>query len=111
MITVYIASPYTNGDTAINVRQSFLAADQLVALGFAPYVPLYSHFWHFLSPKAHETWMKLDLEWVRRCDCMLRLPGKSVGADQEVEYATMKGIPVFYSVYAVVKHYKDYEFV
>lgn len=98
MITVYIASPYSNGDQAVNVRNSFLMADRLSALGFAPYVPLYSHFWHFLSPHPYEFWTKLDLEWVLRCDCLLRMPGDSSGADNEVKYAQMNNIPVFYSV-------------
>jgi hypothetical protein len=34
MKTVYIASPYTLDDVAVNVRNSFLVADELVELGF-----------------------------------------------------------------------------
>ena len=98
MITIYIASPYTIGDVAVNVRESFIAADKLVELGFAPYPPLYSHFWHFLSPKPYETWVELDNEWVLRCDALLRLPGESSGADAEVALAKEYGIPVFYSI-------------
>jgi len=98
MITVYIASPYTKGDTAVNVRNSCIAADKLVELGHAPFLPLLSHFWHFLSPKPYETWATLDLEWVLRCDCVLRLPGESSGADVEVKLAKENGIPVFFSV-------------
>ena len=98
MITVYIASPYTLGDVVVNVRESLLVADKLVELGYAPYPPLYAHFWHFLSPKPYETWTKLDEEWVLRCDALLRLPGKSSGADKEVELAKKNDIPVFYSV-------------
>ena len=96
--TVYIASPYTIGDVAVNVRNSFLVADQLVELGLVPFPPLFSHFWHFLSPKDYETWIKLDREWVLRCDCVLRLPGKSSGADAEVELAISNDMPVFYSL-------------
>lgn len=107
MITVYIASPYTEGDTAINVRSSFQAADTLVANGFAPYTPLYSHFWHFLSPKSYETWMRLDLEWIMRCDCVLRLPGKSKGADKEVKFAKENGIPVFSAIWEIQEYFKD----
>lgn len=87
MVTVYIASPYTLGDVVVNVRESLLVADKLVELGYAPYPPLYAHFWHFLSPKPYETWVKLDEEWVLRCDALLRLPGESSGADAEVELA------------------------
>jgi hypothetical protein len=98
MITIYIASPYTLGDVAINVRESLLAADKLVELGYAPYPPLYSHFWHFLSPKPYETWVELDNAWVLRCDALLRLPGESKGADAEVALAQEHGIPVYYSI-------------
>jgi len=98
MITVYIASPYTKGDVALNVRESFFAADELVKLGYAPFPPLFSHFWHFLSPKPYDVWMKLDKEWVLRCDCLLRLPGESIGADEEVKLAVDNNIPVFYSI-------------
>ena len=76
MIAVYIASPYTKGDVAVNVRNSFIVADELVKLGYAPFPPLFSHFWHFLSPKPYETWTTLDKEWVLRCDCVLRLEGE-----------------------------------
>ena len=98
MKTVYIASPYTVGDVAINVRKSIHAADKVLSLGFIPFVPLLSHFWHTISPKTHEEWMALDFEWVARCDYLLRLPGTSRGADEEVELAIENNIPIFYSI-------------
>lgn len=104
MKTVYIASPYTKGDVAVNVRESFLVADELVKLGFAPFPPLFSHFWHFLSPKSYETWITLDNEWVQRCDYLLRLPGESAGADHEVRLALNYHIPVFFSIEELVHH-------
>ena len=107
MIAVYIASPYTKGDVAVNVRESLLAADQLLELGYAPYPPLYSHFWHFLSPKPYETWTALDMEWVKRCDCVLRLPGESSGADAEVELAKANNIPVFSSIEILDQYWKS----
>lgn len=103
MKTVYIASAYTKGDVAVNVRESFLVADKLVELGFAPFPPLFSHFWHFLSPKSYDTWVKLDNEWVLRCDCVLRVEGESKGADAEVELAIKNNIPVFYSIDDLLK--------
>lgn len=107
MIAVYIASPYTKGDVAVNVRESLLAADQLLELGYAPYPPLYSHFWHFLSPKPYETWTMLDMEWVKRCDCVLRLPGESSGADAEVNLAKANNIPVFSSIEILDQYWKS----
>jgi hypothetical protein len=107
LVAVYIASPYTKGDVVVNVRDSFLIADRLVELGYAPYAPLYCHFWHFLSPKPYEVWTALDKEWVLRCDCLLRLPGESSGADAEVELAKDNLIPVFYSIEEIVRWEKQ----
>lgn len=98
MKTVYIASPYTKGDVALNVKRQIDCADELIGLGFAPYPPLYSHFQHLVHPRPYETWVALDKEWVLRCDALLRLPGESKGADEEVELALKNNIPVFYNI-------------
>jgi len=95
---VYIASPYTKGDVAVNVRKSFEAADELAGLGYLPYPPLFTHFWHLIFPHPYEFWCEMDLEWILHCDCLLRLPGESSGADKEVEFAVKYNIPVYYSV-------------
>ena len=105
MKKVYIASPYTKGDTAINVKFQMDIADMLMNLGFAPFVPLYSHFQHMAHPRNYQDWIDIDLEWVTVCDCVLRLGGESSGADGEVEYAEENHIPVFWSVSSLVKHY------
>lgn len=96
--TVYIASPYTKGDVAINVRNSILAAEQLRERGFLPFCPLWTHFWHFMSPHSYEYWTKMDLEWLPFMDCVLRLPGESSGADGEVEYMKKLYKPIYYSI-------------
>ena len=95
---IYIASPYTAGDTAINVRESVLAAEQVRAKGHLPIVPLLSHFWHFLSPHDYRYWMDIDREWVLQADAVLRLPGESEGADEEVRLAREHGKAVFRSI-------------
>ncbi len=95
---VYIASPYTNGDVAVNVRESFLVADKLAEMGFLPFPPLFSHFWHFLSPHPYQFWTGLDLEWLLHCDAVLRLPGDSSGADNEIDFARSHHIPVYFSI-------------
>ena len=94
---VYIASPYTLGDVAVNIRTQIDAADELMTKGFVPFVPLYSHFQHMIHPRPYIDWVEIDLEWVGACDCLLRLPGESSGADDEIEFAEHLGIPVYYS--------------
>jgi len=98
MKRVYIASPYSLGDQAKNVRRQIDCADKLMYLGFVPYAPLMSHFHHLVYPHPIEDWYKLDNEWVRACHYLLRLSGKSKGADDEVALAEELGIPVFYSI-------------
>jgi len=104
MKLVYIASPYTLGDVAQNVRIQFQAAEELKEAGFLPFPPLFSHFWHFMNPHPWEYWMEMDREWVQKADCILRLPGASKGADEEVALATKLNIPVFYSVQEVIQN-------
>jgi hypothetical protein len=47
---VYAAGPYTKGDVALNVRSACEAANRVADLGFAPFVPHATHFWHMLFP-------------------------------------------------------------
>lgn len=107
MIKVYIASPYTVGDTAINVRDQLVCADKLIDAGFAPFAPLYSHFQHMFQPRPYEDWAKLDNEWVLVCDALLRLPGESAGADAEIELAKQNNIPVFYDLDSLLEYFAE----
>jgi hypothetical protein len=106
MIKVYIASPYTLGDIAVNVKAQIDCADKLITAGYAPFAPLYFHFQHMVHPQPYHVWINLDLEWVKVCDCVLRLPGESKGADNEVAVALSYGIPVFRSMDALNEYYK-----
>jgi hypothetical protein len=95
---VYVSGPYAKGDAAENVRRAVMAADELLRAGHVPFCPHLSHFWHLLCPKPREAWLQYDLEWLRACDAVVRLPGESEGADAEVEAARELGIPVYGSV-------------
>jgi nucleoside 2-deoxyribosyltransferase len=106
MIKVYIASPYTLGDVAVNVKRQLDCADELMNNGFLPFAPLYSHFQHMAHPRPYQDWVKFDLQWVEVCDCVLRLSGESNGADGEVQYAKQLGKPVFYSMNELVFNYE-----
>ena len=100
---VFIAGPYTTGDPAVNVQLAVRAADALLAAGLLPYVPHLTHLWHLISPKPYRTWIDLDAAWLTRCDALLRLPGESPGADGEEAKAAEMGLPVFYSIEALLK--------
>jgi len=104
---VYVAGPYTQGDVAVNVRKAYEAANQLADLGFAPFVPHATHFWHMLFPRPYEFWLDLDNQFLPCCDGVLRLAGPSSGADKEVNLARKLGIPVFTTIEALVTHFAD----
>ena len=103
---VYLASPYTLGDVAVNVKNQMDVADTLMTLGFIPFVPLYFHFQHMAHPRPYQDWIEVDLEWLPACDCILRLPGESKGADNEVKAMIGIGKPVFYSINELLLHYE-----
>lgn len=105
MIAVYIASPYTKGDIGVNVNKSMLMADYLEEFGFLAFTPLLSHFRHIINPRPYQYWLDTDLEWLLRCDCVLRMEGDSEGADKEVEFAKQNNKPVFYSVDELMERY------
>lgn len=94
---VYIAGPYTKGDVAVNVRNAILVAERIVDAGHVPYVPHLTHFWHLVKPHAINFWYEYDLSWLAVCDCLIRLPGESTRADNEVAEAKKLGISVYYS--------------
>lgn len=106
--TVYIASAYTKGDVAVNVRFQCRIFDFLLTTGkVLPYAPLMSHFQHALYPRPYADWIAYDLAMLPLFDACLRLdatddrlPGycqsESSGADGEVAEFTRMGKPVFY---------------
>lgn len=100
---VYIASPYSNGDTCENVRRACLAGDRLLAAGITPLIPHLFHLYHLISPKPYETWMELGMNYLSMCDALLRLPGESKGADREVAQAKEWGILVYYDIDTLIE--------
>jgi len=106
---IYIASPYTNGDPAINVRFQCRIFDQLLSDGRVwPIAPLWTHFQHTLFPRPYEDWLEYDKAFLHLYDGCLRLNAEesalnymeedSSGADGEVEAFQLMGKPVFYSI-------------
>lgn len=106
---IYIASPYTNGDPAINVRFQCRIFDQLLSDGRVwPIAPLWTHFQHTLFPRPYEDWLEYDKALLHLYDGCLRLNAEesalnykeedSSGADCEVEAFQLMGKPVFYSI-------------
>lgn len=106
--TVYIASPYSKGDVAMNVHFQCQIFDELLTEGrVLPVVPLWTHFQHLIFPRNYEDWIEYDQALLRLYDCCLRLKADiprlsyekydSSGADAEVETFEKMHRPVFYS--------------
>lgn len=50
------------------------------------------------DPVASEIMYPTAQRLLEHCDAVLRLPGESTGADQDVEIAQKRGLPVYYRV-------------
>jgi len=111
---VYVSGTITNGgkDTS---RKGMLkwtlkaigVGYTLLQKGFNPYIPHLDWLfgWHKRAKKT--TWdqyLNWDLAWIRRCDCVYRIRGKSEGADLECRFAKRMRKPIFYSIKELVKY-------
>jgi uncharacterized protein DUF4406 len=104
VLKIYVAGPLSTGtynDVVRNVRNAIDHADSIMLLGAAPYLPHLTHFWNLFHPHQWQEWMNLDREYLLKCDAILRLPGESKGADQEVTWAKAAGLPVYYTMVEV----------
>ncbi len=106
---IYIASAYTRGDVAINVRFQMETFDTLIGIGLVtPIAPLWTHFQHLMFPRPYEEWITYDNALLPLYDGCLRLTSEyprmkyvemeSSGADEEVRYFQSVGKPVFFSI-------------
>jgi nucleoside 2-deoxyribosyltransferase len=122
-LRVYLAGPISRGDLADNVNQATAAYIALASAGVAPFCPQWSVYASectrvpvptgepgivvcygepLPNDLTHADWLAVDFAWVEAADAVLRLPGASAGADREVEWATLLGIPVFRTVTQVI---------
>lgn len=118
---IYIASPYTKGDVAINTRFQMQLFDELMNSGLVwPVAPLWSHFQHLAFPRPYKDWIEYDLALLPRMDACLRMNAsyqgvntpyqesgrrhvdyfekESAGADGEVAVFKRLGKPVFFNI-------------
>ncbi len=109
---ILIAGPYRSGTDddpqkmAANLRRLEQAAWPIFQAGHVPMIGEWVALpiWHVAGGTTvgdalydqilHPTAGRL----IERCDAILRLPGASKGADNDVRLAQERGIPVFYAV-------------
>lgn len=93
---VYISGPLTSSGTLEdNINAAVEWQKKLIAAGFAPLNPMLTGYVDPDEEIPHEIWMEVDLPWVEVADAVLRLPGYSVGAEKECNYAYDIGVPVY----------------
>lgn len=105
---IYISGPLTSsGDPLANMMRAIEVGRQLVVAGFSIIVP---HYTFLCDPEAiipHAIWMEVDIPLVKKCDAVLRLPGESRGADEEVRCALEQEIPVFFDMEVLCDHFTE----
>ncbi|WP_062516400.1 hypothetical protein [Demequina gelatinilytica] len=109
---ILIAGPYasgTGGDPALMARNLARLEEAAWPLFEAGHVPMIGE-WVALPvlrsagasgpdhPLAAEVMYPTAARLIAHCDAVLRLPGESRGADQDVALARERGIPVYFSL-------------
>ena len=93
---IYLAGPYTLTDPVHNTHKIIKIASEIYDSGHAvPLIPHLSLLWHLVDPRPIDFWYEYDMHLLARCDALLRVPGKSSGADAEVDKAQELRILVF----------------
>lgn len=82
----YIAGPYSR-DPEADTHAALTVHAALLEAGIPSVCPHLSHFVHQHYPQDYERWMALDFALLDRCDVLIRLRGKSPGADREIDRA------------------------
>jgi hypothetical protein len=108
---ILIAGPYksgTNGDPgamAANLRKLEAAAWPIFEAGHVPMIGewvalpvLHSAGATVTDSLADDVLYPTAQRLLQHCDAVLRLPGESTGADQDVETAQRLGLPVYYDI-------------
>ena len=102
-LKVYIASPYTNGWQADNVRLQLEAKHILMDNEFCPFAPLENHYAEIYRHRSEHEWFEWDIEWLKICDILVRIRSvdkdgveiPSTGADLEEKIASEEGLLIF----------------
>ncbi|MFE5308743.1 DUF4406 domain-containing protein [Isoptericola sp. NPDC056578] len=110
-LLILIAGPYrsgTDGDPAAmeaNLRRLEEAAWPVFAAGHVPMIgewvalPVLRSAGATLDDElADDVLYPTAQRLLQHCDAVLRLPGESTGADQDVAIAESRGLPVYYDV-------------
>ncbi|HEX6826452.1 MAG TPA: DUF4406 domain-containing protein [Nitrospiraceae bacterium] len=105
---VYISGPYTKPSPVANTREAILWGTTILNTGNVAIIPHLSLLWDLVCHRPWEQWLDYDLELIRRCNLVARIPGESPGADREVARAKELNIPVVYTLEAAMQFCFDH---
>jgi len=100
-IRVFIAGPYTTPDPTANTETAIDAASTLRRASkyrIHPVIPHLSHYQALRHEESYDMWLSGTLNDVTTCHALLRLPGHSPGAEQEIELAHKFEVDVYHSM-------------
>lgn len=99
---IYIAGPYRGDgsrDAVKNIRDAIDAWHRLRQAGYVPFCPhAQTALMDLRQDLVPDDFLAYDMEWLRACDALVRLPGASRGADDEVVFAEALGLPVYHGL-------------
>lgn len=110
----YIAGPISNGGNkdpeflADNLIDGMAFTSRMWDLGFVPFCPHLSVIWNRFYERGYDEWIEYDKHWLDCCDCLIRMPGESKGADIEVEYAEQMGIDILRSEEEITEYLRQW---
>jgi len=110
-LLILIAGPYRSG-TGDNLAKLEEAAWPIFRRGHVPMIgewvalPILSSAGAtgVTDPLADQVMYPTAQRLLQHCDAVLRLPGASTGADQDVAIARDRGIPVYYDLDEIPQH-------
>ena len=99
---LYVAGPYS-GDIKANIARAEEVSIGLIRNGFHVFTPhknLAGYEQYEDGRIGYETWMDMDLDFLRRCDAMYVMldSERSVGVQEELKFARRKMIPVIHEI-------------
>lgn len=126
IIGVQQTQDYDSEITQRNVNGGLIVASRIREMGHVPFVPQLSVYWvRFIQDRnkraeelvkqgwvdnigplvepTHEDWLDMDIQWIKVCHGMYRIPLPSKGADTEEAYMNTLGRPVFHDLDSLSK--------
>ena len=95
---VYVAGPMKHDDMGDHLRTACIVATEIESRGGIAYLPQLDYFRQLIVPMSPQYYLEKDKRWLELCRAVLRLPGKSDGADAEVKLANELGKLVFHDI-------------